>query len=311
MEYPQLINSQLKEIVASSEAVKRQFKASDDELISKAVSLTDPIGDDVHAPVRGIVHRYSDRVLLMTHYSCPSVCRFCFRKTKIGQEPALTDQELEAAIEYITSHEEIFEVILSGGEPLIMPFDQLKHLLQRIQSIGHVGVTRIHTRLPLTAPHKAAAYFNGELELQKPLNIVVHCNHADEIGEAWIKFARDARCRGISLLSQSVLLAGVNDSVEQLEQLFRKLLTVGVKPYYLHHPDQVIGTDHFRVSLERGRMLFNQLRGRLSGMAIPRYILDLPGGGGKVSAESEMLVQDEGHYVIKHRDLNQVYDDSF
>ena len=298
IEQSQHINSHLAEICKNSDVVARQFLFSDEELADNAVVLDDPIGDDSNSPVRGIVHRYDDRVLLMPNLSCPSICRFCFRKTKIGKEPALTEMELEAALGYIQSHEEIFEVILSGGEPL-QSFNGLQRIIDKLEQIDHVAVIRIHTRLPLTAPAEAASFFDdAKLRFTKPIHMVIHCNHADEITPQWKTFVQQAHENGLILLSQSVLLAGVNDSVEALENLFRTLLRNRVKPYYLHHTDQVVGTDHFRVPLAKGRELFNQLRGRLSGLAIPRYVLDIPSGKGKVSAEQEVISEAEDHFKV-------------
>ena len=299
VEKSQRINRALQELCNDSPILHRQFTFSDEELGNHHPVLADPIGDEAHSPIRGIIHRYPDRVLLLPNYFCPSICRFCFRKAKIGKEPALTETELEAALEYIRTHTEIFEVILSGGEPLLS-FTGLQRIIDRLDAIPHIDIIRIHTRLPLTAPGDAAVFFKqNKLTFKKPLYLVIHCNHVDEITPQWKSFAHSAHQQGIILLSQSVLLAGINDSVEALEGLFRELVRNRVCPYYLHHPDQVTGTDHFRVPLEKGRALFIQLRGRLSGVAIPRYMLDNPGGKGKVSAESERISEQEGPFKIQ------------
>ena len=298
LEKSQWISGQLKNLCDESSAVRRQFVFSNKELTNESPVLLDPIGDEIYSPVRGIIHRYPDRVLLLPNYSCPSICRFCFRKTKIGKEASLTEAELETALNYIRDHSEIFEVILSGGEPLLS-FQGLQRLISRLETIDHVEVIRIHTRLPLTSPADAAHFFEeNQLTYTKPLYMVIHCNHVDEITPQWKRFAQQAHHRGIILLSQTVLLSGINDSVNDLETLFRELLRNRVRPYYLHHPDHVIGTDHFRVSLQKGRALFSQLRGRLSGSAIPRYILDIPGGHGKISAEPESLTEDHQQFRI-------------
>ena len=289
LEKSQRITGPLASICKQSAAVARQFVFSAEELVDQAVVLDDPIGDDLHSPMRGIVHRYPDRVLLLPNFFCPSICRFCFRKHRIGKEPRLSETELEAAFEYIRSRPEILEVILSGGEPLLS-FHGVQRILDRLEQIEHVAVLRIHTRLPLTAPTEAEVFFDeGSLRFTKPLFLVIHCNHVEEITPQWKSFVHKAHDAGMTLLSQSVLLAGVNDSADELEALFRELVRHRVKPYYLHHPDQVTGTDHFRVSLARGREIFNQLRQRLSGVAVPRYVLDIPGGKGKVSAEAEVI----------------------
>ena len=297
--HPQRISGQLQPFCEASPAIRRQFVFSAEERTRHAPVLPDPIGDELHSPVRGIVHRYPNRALLTPNFSCPSICRFCFRKTKIGQDPPLSPSELDAALDYIEFHKEISEVILSGGEPLAS-FSGLQHVIRLLEQIDHVDILRIHTRLPLTAPDDAVRFFKDNLlESSKPLYLVLHCNHIDEITSQWKQFANAAHRQGIVLMSQTVLLAGINDSVEALTDLFQELVRNRVRPYYLHHPDQVIGTDHFRVSLRKGRELFGQLRGKLSGIAIPRYILDIPGGQGKVSAEAEAISESNAQFLIR------------
>jgi len=308
LERSQRISAQLHKLTKDKLTIGRQFIFSEEELTNDSPVLPDPIGDDSHSPVRGIIHRYPDRVLLLPNFFCPSICRFCFRKTKIGIEPALTELELDNALNYIRTHTEIYEVILSGGEPLLS-YKKLQRIIDRLEKIDHVDIIRIHTRLPLTAPSDASRFFKeNTLTYSKPLYMVIHCNHVDEITPQWKAFVQSAHKQGIILLSQSVLLAGINDSVDALETLFRELLRNRVRPYYLHHPDQVTGTDHFRVPLTTGRTLFNQLRGRLSGTAIPRYILDVPEGLGKVSAEAEVITEENGSLQIKPHTGHLLYE---
>ena len=246
--------------------------------------LGDPIGDEARSPVKGIVHRYPDRVLLKPLHVCPVYCRFCFRREKVGPGgEALTVAELEAALAYIRGHDEIWEVILTGGDPLMLAPRRLGELIAALDAIAHVAVIRVHSRVPIVDPGRISDELVAALRPKRAsLWLGIHCNHARELTtEARGALGRLADA-GFPLMGQSVLLAGVNDDVETLDQLMRALVTARVKPYYLHHPDLVRGTGHFRVSIERGQALMKALRGRLSGLAQPAYVLDVPGGHGKV-----------------------------
>jgi len=264
--------------------IARQFVPSARETEIAPEELADPIGDEARAAVKGIVHRYPDRVLLKPLHVCPVYCRFCFRREKVGPGgEALAADELAAATAYIRDRPEIWEVILTGGDPLMMAPRRLAGLIAGLDAIPHVGLIRIHSRVPIVDPGRVTdALVRAIKPGRAPLWLGVHCNHPRELGPA----ARAALARladaGIPLLGQTVLLAGVNDDVETLDKLMRALVTARVKPYYLHHPDLVRGTGHFRVSIARGQELMRALRGRLSGLAQPTYVLDVPGGHGKV-----------------------------
>jgi len=264
--------------------IARQFVPSPAETEVSADELADPIGDEARSPVKGLVHRYPDRVLLKPLHVCPVYCRFCFRREKVGPGgEALSAAELEAALGYIRSHPEIWEVILTGGDPLMLAPRRMGELIAALDAIPHVAVIRVHSRVPIVDPERMTAELVAALKPRRAsLWLGVHCNHARELTAA----ARAALARladaGIPLMGQTVLLRGVNDDVETLEQLMRALVTARVKPYYLHHPDLVRGTGHFRVSVEQGQALMKALRGRLSGLAQPTYVLDVPGGHGKV-----------------------------
>jgi lysine 2,3-aminomutase len=264
--------------------IVRQFVPSIHETEIAPEELADPIGDEARSPVKGIVHRYPDRVLLKPLHVCPVYCRFCFRREKVGPGgEALSAAELSAALAYIRDHAEIWEVILTGGDPLMLAPRRLGELLAALDTIRHVAVIRIHTRVPVVDPGRVSDELVAALKPKRAsLWFGIHCNHARELStDARAALARLADA-GFPLLGQSVLLAGVNDDVDTLEQLMRGLVTARVKPYYLHHPDLVRGTGHFRVSIERGQALMKALRGRLSGLAQPTYVLDVPGGHGKV-----------------------------
>jgi len=267
-----------------ADPIARQFVPSTAETEISADELADPIGDESRSPVKGIVHRYPDRVLLKPLHVCPVYCRFCFRREKVGPGgEALSAAELDAAVAYIRARPEIWEVILTGGDPLMLAPRRLAKLIAALDAIDHVGVIRVHSRVPIVDPSRVTDELLAALKPRRAaLWFAVHCNHARELGTA----ARGALARladaGIPLMGQTVLLAGVNDDVETLEALMRALVRCRVKPYYLHHPDLVRGTGHFRVSVERGQALMKALRGRLSGLGQPTYVLDVPGGHGKV-----------------------------
>lgn len=263
------------------DAVARQFVPSAAELIIREGEMGDPIGDDVHSPVKGLTHRYPDRVILHVTKTCEVYCRFCFRREAVGEEGTLPEPDLLAALDYIAVNPAIREVILTGGDPLVLSARRIKGLMDRLSSMAHVDVVRIHTRIPVVAPEKITAELVEAL--QGPVVwIVVHTNHAQEIGaEAEAALARLAGA-GVPLLSQSVLLRGINDSVPALEELFRTLMRLRVKPYYLHHCDLARGAGHFRTTIAEGQALMAGLRGRISGTLLPTYVLDIPGGYGKV-----------------------------
>ncbi len=266
-----------------NDPIARQFAPDAAELIEDAEELSDPIGDASHSPLPGIVHRYPDRVLLKPIKACPVYCRFCFRRETVGPgNKGLSPEQLEAAIGYIAGRPEIFEVILTGGDPLALSARRLGDILARLFAIPHLGIVRIHTRVPVVQPERITAAMAKALRGDKPVYLVLHANHAREFTpQARAALARLADA-GLPLLGQSVLLRGVNDSEAALADLFRAMLTARVKPYHLNHLDKARGTGHFRVPLREGQALVAKLRGRVSGLAQPTYILDIPGGHGKV-----------------------------
>lgn len=264
--------------------IARQYVPSAAELATAPEERADPIGDAAYSPVKGLVHRYPDRVLLTPLLVCPVYCRFCFRRARVGDGAAtMAEAETDAALAYVAERPAIREVILTGGDPLMLPVKRLGALLGRIAAIAHVELVRIHSRVPVSDPGRvtpALARVLGGLE--KPVWLAVHVNHPRELSPlAAAGLERLARA-GVPLLSQTVLLKGVNDTPEVLEDLMRALVRHRVRPYYLHHPDLAPGTSHFRPTIAEGRALMRALRGRLSGIAQPTYVLDIPGGAGKV-----------------------------
>jgi lysine 2,3-aminomutase len=272
--------------------IGRQFIPHQAELVTAPWERPDPIGDEALSPVKGIVHRYPDRALLKPLLACPVYCRFCFRREQVGPDGGLLSaEELRAAVDWLAARPQIREVILTGGEPLMLSARRLSELMEMLGQIPHLELIRLHTRMPIAAPERIDAAVAAALGSSRvPLWLVAHVNHAEEItAHAAAAFDR-LRLAGIPLLSQSVLLRGVNDSVAALDGLFRALLRARVKPYYLHQLDSAPGTARFHVPIEEGRALLRALRGRISGMALPTYVLDIPGGAGKVPLGPDNLL---------------------
>jgi len=264
--------------------IARQFVPDPAELQGRAEETPDPIGDDAHSPVEGIVHRYPDRVLLKLVHVCPVYCRFCFRREMVGpgRRRTLSRSGLAAALDYVRSHPEIWEVILTGGDPLILSPRRLRDVMQPLSAIPHVKIIRVHTRVPVVDPGRITPELVRALKVRgRATYVVLHANHAREL----TRRARWACGRlidaGIPMLSQSVLLRGVNDDAATLGALMRALVECRIKPYYLHHGDLAPGTSHLRASIEEGQALMRALHGRMSGLCQPAYVLDIPGGHGK------------------------------
>jgi lysine 2,3-aminomutase len=286
-----------------TDPIARQFIPDPRELITDPAEIADPIGDDLKSPVKGVVHRYPDRALLKLVSVCAVYCRFCFRREMVGPGRAtgLNAEELEAALSYLREHEEIWEVVLTGGDPLVLSPRRLAETTRALATIPHVKVLRWHTRLPVADPARvtnAMATALGEAP-DKAVYIALHANHPRELtaeARAACKRLIDA---GIAMVSQSVLLKGVNDDVETLEALMHALVETRIKPYYLHHGDLAPGTAHLRTTIAKGQALMRELRGRLSGLAQPTYVLDIPGAYGKVPIGPGYVEQrEEGHYAI-------------
>lgn len=273
----------------AADPIARQFLPDVAELTVTAEELFDPIADEAHSPVRGIVHRHPDRVLLKAVASCPVYCRFCFRREMVGpgKADALSASDLAAALAYIRSHPEIWEVILTGGDPFILSPRRVSQIMSALAEAGHVKIVRWHTRVPVVEPGRVTDALASSLTMPGFASwVAIHANHPRELtGAARRAIARLAEA-GVALVSQSVLLKGVNDDVETLVALMRGFVEAGIKPYYLHHPDLARGTSHFRLDIEEGLALTRQLRARMSGLAQPTYVLDLPGGHGKVVLDS-------------------------
>lgn len=281
-------------------AIARQYLPDARELVQTPDELQDPIGDDSHMPVAGVVHRYPDRVLLKPVHVCAVYCRFCFRREKVGPgSEMLSPEDFARAIDYIRGAPKVWEVILTGGDPLVLSPRRLKAIIDDLSAIDHVKVIRIHTRVPVANPSRVTDELVAALDSDKAVYAVLHCNHSSELTPAVAAAAKKFIRAGIPLLSQSTLLRGINDSADTLDALFRRLTEMKIKPYYLHHPDKAPGTGHFRLALKRGQDIVQSLYARLSGIARPQYMLDIPGGHGKVQALPAAVAEDGDGYLVR------------
>lgn len=287
---------------ALSDPVGRQYVPDIRENILSPQEDADPIGDDAHSPCKGIVHRYPDRVLLKITDTCAVYCRFCFRKEMVGKgDGVLRDSILEEAYAYIAGKPDIREVILTGGDPLTLSNRRLKEVMDRLSALKNIDIIRFHTRAPLVNPERVD---DGLIEIlagaEKAVYVVLHVNHAQEMDDNVRKSIRRLNRSGAVLLSQTVLLKDVNDDPAILADLFRTLLKNRIKPYYLHHPDLAPGTGHFRLGIERGQEIMKALRGHVTGLAWPTYVLDLPGGHGKMPLTQSYIQETaQGCYLIE------------
>lgn len=266
-----------------ADPIAAQYIPRAEELVTAPHEVLDPTADEPFTPLPGVVHRYPDRALLKPLLACPVYCRFCFRREVVGPDGGLLPEAaLEAALAWFERAPAVREVILTGGDPLILSPRRLGAILTRLAAIPHVEILRIHSRVPVADPARVTAALAEALTLEKPLYLCVHANHAREFSADAATALRRLTQAGVVLLGQSVLLRGVNDSAEALEDLFRTMLCHRVKPYYLHQLDHAPGTARFEVPPEEGRALLRQLRHRVTGLAWPTYVQERPGGAGKV-----------------------------
>jgi len=281
-----------------ADPIARQFIPGPEELDIRPEDRADPIGDQTYSPQTGIVHRYPDRVLLTPILTCAAHCRFCFRRTRVGDgTAAMSPAETQAALAYVAARPEVREVVITGGDPLMLGPRKIAPLLAALGAIPHLEIVRFHTRLPVVDPARIDAAMVAALTPPPGAGfavwLAVQVNHARELSAATDAALARLADAGLPLLAQTVLLKGVNDETATLETLFRALVRRRVRPYYLHHPDLAPGTSHFRPTLAEGRALMRSLRGRLSGIAQPTYVLDIPGGFGKVPVGPDYWDEDE------------------
>lgn len=300
--YAVAVTDEVMELIDPNDAadpIARQYLPTAEELKTTPDELEDPIGDDAHSPVKGIVHRYPDRVLLKAVHVCAVYCRFCFRREKVGPgSEMLNREELQKALAYIRNTPAIWEVILTGGDPFVLSPRRLREIMDALNEIPHVQVIRFHTRVPVADPSRVTDELVGALQSDKAVYVVFHANHPRELTDKVKAVAQKFVKAGIPLLSQSTLLKGVNNDAKVLEKLFRAFTAMKVKPYYLHHPDLAPGTGHFRLTIREGQELTAQLQGKMSGIAQPHYMLDIPGGFGKVPVSRQWISETEDGYDV-------------
>ncbi|MFO7560037.1 MAG: KamA family radical SAM protein [Desulfobacterales bacterium] len=268
------------------------------EEIENDSGCEDPLHEEHQSPVPNLIHRYPDRVLFMVSDQCAMHCRYCMRKRRTGNPFLVTHDTIETGIAYIKNHSKIRDVILSGGDPLMLEDKKLEWILQQVRRIRHVEIIRIHTRIPCVLPQRITRKLAEMIRRYHPVYVNTHFNHPGEItteSKTACSLLADA---GIPLGCQTVLLRGVNDSLPVMRRLMKKLIQNRVKPYYLHHPDPVRGTAHFRVSLKTGLRIIKGLHGNISGLCIPRYMIDLPQGGGKVPLQPDYVEEYNSEKLI-------------
>ena len=289
-------------IEAPDDPIARQFVPGEAELLQTADEDADPIGDGAHSPVPGIVHRYPDRVLLKPLHVCPVYCRFCFRREMVGPEGlgTLSEAELAAALAYVAGREEIWEVVVTGGDPFALSPRRLADLCERLGQIAHVKVLRFHTRVPVVEPARVSPDLVAALRrFPGAVFVALHANHPREFAPAATEAIARMVDAGIPMVSQSVLLRGVNDDPETLALLMRRFVENRIKPYYLHQGDLAPGTSHLRTEISEGQALMRGLRGRVSGLCQPTYVLDIPGGHGKVPIGPAYLSQTADGWLVE------------
>lgn len=268
------------------------------ELLVSPGEAQDPLGEDSHSPVKGLIHRYPDRVLFLVTDYCSSYCRYCTRSRMVGKRKSAGKQQWQRGIDYIAAHPEVRDVLISGGDPLTLSDGQLDWLLGKLRAIDHVELIRIGTKVPMVLPQRITPALVKVLKKYHPLWISIHSMHPDELTVEARRACIMLADAGIPLGSQTVLLAGINDSVGTMKRLMHELVKIRVKPYYLYQCDPIIGSSHFRTSVAKGLEIYQGLRGHTTGYAVPTYVIDAPGGGGKIPLLPETMIGWEGSDLL-------------
>jgi len=299
--YPMRVNPYYLSLIQSvDDPIWRQAVPAEDELHDH-VCPADPLEEENQSPVPNLIHRYPDRALFLVCSECAMYCRFCTRKRKVGGENMVINREtLEEGLRYIRNHPEIRDVILSGGDPLLLADERLEWILKELRAIQSVEIIRIGTRVPVVLPQRITPALVRMLRRFHPLYINTHFNHPAEITDLSARACGRLVDAGIPMGNQSVLLRGVNDDPGTMKRLMQKLLAIRVKPYYIYQADMVQGTYHFRTTVEEGISIIRALRGHTSGMAVPAYVIDAPGGGGKIPLLPDYLQELGDDVVLKN-----------
>jgi len=290
-EFPVRINKYYLNLIEEpGDAIWKQVVPDGAEL-TDTLGCEDPLGEEGDSPIINLTHRYPDRVLFYINHQCPIYCRFCTRKRKVGDPHSLPKAEVMKAIDYIREHPEVRDIVVSGGDALMLSDSRIEWVLQQLRAIPHLEIIRIATRVPCALPQRVTPELCDMLRKYHPLYINTHFNHPREVTPETAKACGMLADAGIPMGCQTVLLKGVNDDAEVMKELMQKLLTIRVKPYYIYQADLVFGTEHFRTSVEKGLEIIRALRGHTSGMAVPHYVIDAPGGGGKIALVPESIVE--------------------
>lgn len=282
--------------------IRRQAIPTKQELHLSKNDMFDPCGEDKDSPVPGLVHRYPDRVLLLVTDQCAVYCRYCTRRRLVGtSERSITQGNFEEVLKYLKTHKKVRDVLLSGGDPLLLENERLEEILSRLRAIPHIEILRIGTRVPVTLPQRITAGLLKMLKKYHPLMMSIHFSHPKEITDAVRKACNDLADSGIPLGSQTVLLKGINDKPQIMKKLMHELLKIRVRPYYIYQCDLAMGTEHFRTSIATGVQIIEKLRGHTTGYAVPTFVVDAPGGGGKIPVEPDYVIsREKGKMVLRN-----------
>jgi lysine 2,3-aminomutase len=292
--------------------IRRTVIPTIDEATLSAGESIDPLHEGNDSPVDGLVHRYPDRALFLVTHLCSTYCRYCTRSRIVGHETGkqrMTRDRWENALAYIEAHKEIRDVILSGGDPLLLPAEALEWLLARLRAIPHIDIIRLGTKVPMVLPQRITRPLISMLKRYHPLYMSIHCTHPTEHTIEAIHACSELADAGIPLGSQTVLLSGINDSAETMKQLYHGLLKMRIRPYYLYQCDPIAGSSHFRTPVQKGIDIIRSLRGFTSGYAIPHYVIDAPGGGGKIPISPDYIISRNDTAIVmrNYEDKNFVY----
>jgi lysine 2,3-aminomutase len=306
-EFPVRINKYYLGLIEEpGDAIWKQVVPDGAEL-TDALGCEDPLGEEGDSPIINLTHRYPDRVLFYINHQCPIYCRFCTRKRKVGDPHSLPKAEVMKAIDYIREHTEVRDIVVSGGDALMLSDSRIEWLLQQLRAIPHLEIIRIATRVPCALPQRVTPELCDMLRKYHPLYINTHFNHPREVTPETAKACGMLADAGIPMGCQTVLLKGVNDDPEVMKELMQKLLSIRVKPYYIYQADLVFGTAHFRTSVEKGLEIIRALRGHTSGMAVPHYVIDAPGGGGKIALVPESIVEWNDDEIVLRNYEGKIY----
>jgi lysine 2,3-aminomutase len=267
----------------------------------------DPLQEDAMSPVPNITHRYPDRVLFLTTSQCGMYCRFCTRKRKVGNSDKISMKELESAFKYLDKHPEVRDVIMSGGDPLMLTDTMLEKILKRLRQIPHIEIIRLGSKMPCVLPHRITPKLVEMLKKYHPIYVNTHFNHPWEITPESSKACEMLVNAGIPVSNQAVLMKDVNDDADVMKELFLKLLKIRVRPYYLYMADETRGANHFRTSIDTGIEIMYKLRGNISGLAIPHFVIDAPGGGGKIPILPQYILHRDEEKIVMRNYKNEVY----